>query len=122
MIRRTEVQGEIRSQVRSDVRRVGWLGAWAAGCLLVFGCGGGGGGAKSESTIRFQLTTAQAVSGLQSVRLTAGSTARTVPIESLSAAATVLDLAIPANVTGTIEVSAIARPVTGCKGYGGQDV
>jgi WD40 repeat protein len=87
--------------------------------MLLVGCSGGGGGAKGESTIRFQLTATEEITDLASVRLTAGSAAKTVTLSSLSTTPMVFDLMIPSSVTGTIDVGALARPASGCTGYGG---
>src|SRR3954447_24727067 len=83
--------------------------ACAIGFLVALGCGGGA-TKTSETTVRFQLTTSQDVSGLESVRLTAGVTAKTVPLQTLSSTATVIDLVVPSYVTGTVDVAAVARP------------
>src|SRR4051794_40441275 len=73
--------------------------------LLASGCGGGSGG--GDTTIRFQLTTAQDVTGLASVRLTAGTTAKTLAVQSLSPTAKVFDLPVPSSVTGSVDVGAL---------------
>ena len=98
-------------------------GAFAPACLAVslfaVGCGPGAGGVTTGSIIRVQLTTAQSVSGLLSVQLTAESVTRTFPLESLSRTTTVFELTVPSTVTGTVEVDALVRPASGCMGYQG---
>src|SRR5216110_246100 len=96
-------------------RRSIW-GAWCALSLLVAGCGGG---SKGGSVIHVQLTTMQEVTGLDSVRLTAGTAAKTFPLQRLSTAATQFDLAVASDVLGNVAVSALARPANGCMGYAG---
>ena len=100
-------------------------GRFTRACLAVslfaVGCGGGS-SPNTGSTIRVQLTTAQLVSGLLSVQLTAESVTRTFPLESLSRTATVFDLTVPSSVTGTVEVDALVRPASGCMGYAGTDL
>src|SRR5262245_12421194 len=113
---------------RTDTARGTFVGGrrwWARGavaaCLLAIGCGGVD--TKSgDSTIRAQLATAQAVSGLASVQLTAGAVVRTFALQSLSPTATTFDLSIPRSTIGTIQVSAIARPASGCNGFAGTDL
>src|SRR3954469_24644492 len=107
-------------QQRFPVRRARGL-AWAAFVALLAG-GGGGASRSGDTTIRFQLTTAQDVSGLASVRLTAGTTAKTLALQSLSATATVFDLPVPSTLTGSVDVGALARPAAGCMGYSGTGV
>jgi len=85
--------------------------------LLVAGCGGSS--SKGGSVIHVQLTTMQEVTGLDTVRLTAGTVAKTFPVQRLSTVATPLDLSVPPDVLGTIMVGAIARPASGCMGYAG---
>src|ERR1043165_4265214 len=82
------------------------LGACSALSLLVVGCGGG---SKGGSVIHVQLTTMQEVPGLDSVRLTAGTAAKTFPLQRLSTAATQFDLAVPSDVLGNVTVGALAR-------------
>jgi WD40 domain-containing protein len=93
-----------------------------AGTLLALGCGGVD--SKGESKIRFELTTEEAVSGLSQVRVTAGSNvAQTFALQSLSRTPTVFELPIPATLVGTVfDVSALARPASGCMGFEGRDV
>ncbi len=101
-------------------------GRFTRACLAVslfaVACGGGGSNPNTGSTIRVQLTTAQLVSGLLSVQLTAESVTRTFPLESLSRTATVFDLTVPSSVTETVEVDALVRPASGCMGYAGTDL
>ncbi|HXU07143.1 MAG TPA: hypothetical protein VN903_39590, partial [Polyangia bacterium] len=96
-----------------------WRACGATMLLVLIGCGGGGGSPKSDSTIRFQLTAAQEITGLASVRLTAGSAAKTLTLSSLSTTPMVFEMMISSSVTGTIDVGALARPASGCTGYGG---
>jgi WD40 repeat protein len=91
--------------------------ACAAAALLALGCGGGGG--KGGSVIHAQLTTVAEVTGLDSVRLTAGTAAKTFAVQSLSTVATQFDLPVPADVLGNVNVGAIARPFAGCMGLSG---
>src|SRR4030095_16231847 len=106
---------------RRDLLVGGIARAGIAAALLAFGCGGGGGGTRG-SVIHFQLTTAQSVTGLESVRLTAGSQGPSFPLTTLSPAATTLDFPVASSVTGAIDVGAVARPAVGCMGYAGSDM
>src|SRR4029079_8732926 len=94
----------------------GWIARGGlVAALLALGCGGGGGGTRG-SVIHFQLTSGQSVTGLESVRLTAGSQAMSFPLATLSPTATTLDFPVPSNVTGSIDVGAVARPAVGRMG------
>ena len=106
---------------RRDLLVGGIARAGIGAALFALGCGGGGGG-TNQSVIHFQLTTAQSVSGLESVRLTAGTQALSFPLTTLSPTATTLDFSVPSNVTGSIDVGAVARPAVGCMGYAGSDM
>jgi hypothetical protein len=117
MRRSTEVRGRERAAAR--LQRL--TRTCVAGCLVAIGCGGDG-GRKGDSTIRFQLTTTQTVTGLASVQLSADTVARTFALQTLSPTATTFDLAVPPHLLGTINVSALARPTTGCMGYAGMEL
>jgi hypothetical protein len=113
-----------RAAANGDLARRRWqrfAPACVAGTLLVAGCGGDG-GRKGDSTVRFELTTAQAVMGLASVQLSAESVARTFALQTLSPTPTRFDLVVPAQLLGTIQVNALARPASGCMGYAGMDL
>src|SRR5580765_4107097 len=102
---------DLREHLRRGLRR--WcsvLGACSALSLLVVGCGGKGHGG---SVIHVQLTTMQEVTGLDSVRLTAGTEAKTFPLQRLSTAATTFDISVASDVLGNVTVGALARPANG---------
>ena len=90
--------------------------------VALLACGCGGASPSGGTTIRFQLTTADDVAGLASVRLTAGSSAKTYAVQSLSPTAEVFDLPVSSSVTGSVDVGALARPASGCMGYGGTGI
>ena len=90
--------------------------------VALLACGCGGGSRSGDTTIRFQLTTAEDVAGLASVRLTAGSSAKTYRGAEPVGHGEVFDLPVPSSVTGSVDVGALARPASGCMGYGGTAV